>query len=258
VDGELEGGRPNQIFRNGNLVIRPASRWTPAVHQLLMHLKQARFLGAPFPLGFNERGDEQVSFVEGDVHGGLESDDSRSEQALKSAGKLLRRYHDAPRYFLNANTLNLPWMFPARQPVEVMCHGDFAPYNVTHRGAEIVGLFDFDTAHPAPRIWDVAYAVYRWAPLTGAHNSETFGTLEEKIGRAKLFCVAYRLSAEDWDQLVPMVITRLNGLIEHMYVQAAAGNETFAAHIRDGHDQLYKGDIEFVLANQKLIHEGIR
>jgi len=31
-----------------------------------------------------------------------------------------------------------------------------------------VALIDFDTAHPGPRIWDVAYAAYRFVPLTVA------------------------------------------------------------------------------------------
>ncbi len=34
---------------------------------------------------------------------------------------------------------------------------DFAPYNITFVDGCVHGIIDFDTLHPGPRIWDVAY-----------------------------------------------------------------------------------------------------
>ncbi|WP_405867085.1 phosphotransferase [Streptomyces sp. NBC_01515] len=44
-------------------------------------------------------------------------------------------------------------------PVEVICHGDFAPYNCVFTGEGAVGLIDFDAARPGPRAWDLALHV---------------------------------------------------------------------------------------------------
>jgi hypothetical protein len=57
------------------------------------------------------------------------------------------------------------WYFPPREPVEVVCHGDLAPYNCVFDGDRLVGVIDFDTAHPGPRLWDVAGGAYRLVPL---------------------------------------------------------------------------------------------
>jgi hypothetical protein len=37
----LEGGGRNVVHRRGNVVIRDARPWTPAVHSLLRHLEEA-------------------------------------------------------------------------------------------------------------------------------------------------------------------------------------------------------------------------
>lgn len=63
-------------------------------------------------------------------------------------------------------------MLPARSPAEVICHGDIAPYNSAVRDGRVIGFIDFDTAHPAPRLGDVAYAVYRYAPLHAPENPD--------------------------------------------------------------------------------------
>lgn len=257
MDQELKGGRANQIFKQGDAVSRPSGPWSGAVHKLLVHLHQSGFTAAPRPLGFDDHGNELVSFVEGTVHNDLSGSEARSAGALVSAANLLRRYHDATVSFLTPETIGLPWMLPAQEPFEVLCHGDYAPYNVTQQEGKVVGIIDFDTAHPAPRLWDVAYAVYRWAPLSGPQNDESFGMLQDKIGRAKLFCDAYQLGLTDRKNLPEMTIKRLQALVDHMHKQAAAGNETFASHIRDGHDQLYVGDIEFIKTHSKQIREGI-
>jgi len=63
-------------------------------------------------------------------------------------------------------------------------HGDADPDNCVVKDGLPVGFIDFDAAHPGPRIWDVAYAVYRFAPLPGPENPESFGTPREQGRRA--------------------------------------------------------------------------
>src|SRR5690606_4734144 len=53
----------------------------------------------------------------------------------------------------------------------------------------------FDTAHPAPRLWDVAYAAYRFVPLTGSpRHGGAVPPLAAQARRARLFCDAYALA----------------------------------------------------------------
>ena len=45
---------------------------------------------------------------------------------------------------------------PPVEPAEIVIHGDFARYNCVLQDGNVAGVFDFDTAHPAYRLWDVA------------------------------------------------------------------------------------------------------
>ena len=60
-------GNVSAVVRVGNTVRRAPGPWTPAVHALLRHLERAGFLGAPRARGFDERGREVLTFVEGET-----------------------------------------------------------------------------------------------------------------------------------------------------------------------------------------------
>ncbi|MEV4013459.1 phosphotransferase [Nonomuraea angiospora] len=87
-----------------------------------------------------------------------------TDDALTAVGALLRDYHDATLGF--PADPDLSWYFPPVGPAEVICHGDVATYNCVFRDGLPVAFIDFDTAHPGPRIWDVAYAAYRFVSLS--------------------------------------------------------------------------------------------
>jgi hypothetical protein len=89
-------------------------------------------------------------------------------------------------------------------------------------------------------MWDVAYAVYRFAPLHAPGNPDSYGSVAEQGRRAARFCRAYGVPA---DAALPgMVTDRLRDLMEFMRDQAAQGNEAFQSHIKDGHLSLYQAD----------------
>ena len=64
---------------------------------------------------------------------------------------------------------------PGDLPAEVVCHNDFAPYNVVFDDGGPVGVIDWETAAPGARVWDVAYAAYRWVPLSRSAPAELHG-----------------------------------------------------------------------------------
>jgi len=157
----LAGGNMGEVVRVGVTVRRPAGEWTPAVQRLLEVLGDAGVSGIPRPLGLDERGREVLSFVEGDNLAAADPELLWSDRVLIGAGALLRRLHDASVPLVDAGLL---WRSTAREPVEVICHNDFATYNFIVRDGELVGAIDFDLASPGPRLWDLAYLAYRIVP----------------------------------------------------------------------------------------------
>ena len=254
----LEGGRQNQIRRIGDYVHRPTGRWTNQVHKLLNHLRKNEFYSAPEPLGFDDQGQEIVSFIKGNVSNYPLSPNASSLQALISAAHLLRNFHDASQSFLDdVSSEEKCWQLPVRYPMEVMCHGDFAPYNVVLDGKQAVGLIDFDTCHPGPRSWDIAYALYRWSPFTNPDNKDGFGSIEEQILRARLFCQAYGLANIQRVGLAHLIIERLHVLVDFLITQAQKGDNVCESNMQDGHHLLYLADMEYIKHHLIKIEAGL-
>ncbi|MBB1256784.1 phosphotransferase [Streptomyces sp. OF3] len=249
---DLRGG-VNIIRRHGGAVHRPTSPATPAIHRLLHHLHDHGFHAAPRPLGLTADGDERLTFLEGDVPDTL-TPDLRTPALLTSTATLLRRLHDAGVTFRPRPDDS--WLFPPRQPAEVMCHGDAAPYNCVVEDGVAIGFIDFDAAHPGPRVWDVAYTVYRFAPLQAPDNPESFGTPQDQALRAAAFCRAY--GPEVGEEVIDVVPARLKALIDFMRDQAAQGNEAFRQHIREGHIDAYEADIRYVRAHRDTLRAAFR
>ncbi|PRY43633.1 phosphotransferase family enzyme [Umezawaea tangerina] len=145
---------------------------------------------------------------------------------------MVRRLHDASVDLVGTSG----WQFPAREPAEVVCHGDLAPYNVVFADGLPVGVIDFDTAHPAPRWWDVAYAVYCLAPFSPA-----FGTPEEQWRRARLFCAEYGCPG---DGLVDRVLARLADM-----VRAIREDPAFHVQRAEEHDEHYLSHVDYIRAS---------
>lgn len=246
---ELQGG-VNVVRRVGATVVRPAGPHTESVHALLRYVRSRGFTGCPQVLGLDRSaGTETLSLLPGETAIYPLPPAFRTDAALVSAARLLRRYHDATVGFDLAAWR--AWFLPEREPVEVVCHGDFAPYNCVVIDGEVVGVFDFDTAHPGPRRWDAAYAAYRWVPLADPSNPDGFGDIAEQRRRLVLFCESY--GSLDPPAVVAAAIERLRALVDTMHQLAADGQEAFARHLDDGHDDLYLTDAAYLEANADVL-----
>jgi Ser/Thr protein kinase RdoA (MazF antagonist) len=248
----LTGGGVNEVVRVGGTVRRPTGPHSPRVHDVLRRL--APLDGVPRVHGVD--GDREVlDFLPGNVPGALVGA-AASESALGSAARFLRRFHDATALFAS----DLPhdgWMFPAGDPVEVVVHGDYAPYNCVLEGERVVGLVDFDTARPGPRIVDVATGAYRWVPLSAACPEEFSPEPAEQARRLAAFCAAYGLDAAGRAVLLDAVVAELVRLVEFLRAQAAAGSAAFAAHVAEGHDQHYLADVDHVARHRSLFQDAL-
>ncbi|WP_437331819.1 phosphotransferase [Sorangium sp. So ce394] len=251
VEETVFQGGVNTVRRRGDRVHRPATAAAPAIHRLLRHLRAAGFDAAPEPFGYDDEGNEVLSYLEGDVHNALPAE-LRTPELLTSAAALLRRFHDASATF--APGPDDRWQLPARSPAEVVCHGDLAPYNCVVRAGRVVGFIDFDNAHPGPRVWDLAYAVYRFAPLHAPTNPDSAGSPEEQARRAAAFCRAYGVAAGA--ELLDTVVDRLAALLATMRKRAEAGEAASQAHIAAGHPALYEEDIRYLGAQRERLLRG--
>ncbi|WP_037079787.1 aminoglycoside phosphotransferase family protein [Rhizobium sp. CCGE 510] len=254
----LEGGRAGQIWRNGNTVIRPSGAWTPTVHRFLRHLRSGGFLAAPEPIEISAENQDVVSFVAGRVCEDLGDPLVGSETMLISAARLLRDFHSASHGFLEGDGEVQTWMLPPQEPREIVCHGDYAPYNVATAQHEAVGIIDFDAAHPAPRLWDLAYGVYRWAPLSDPSNPGVISGLDEQLRRAEIFCKAYGTTAEERRQLPETICRRLQALVDFMQTRASAGDKTFVEDVAAGDARLYLSDIDYISNHRDRLLRALR
>jgi hypothetical protein len=153
------------------------------VHALLLHLEAVGFEGAPRFLGIDDEGREILSYVEGRVYPGVDELDDQpvtilSDALLVSAGRLIRRFHDATA----GSTL--------AGGAEVVCHPDLGQHNIVFQGSRAVAIIDWDEdVAPGPRILDFAHAVWSLAEI-GCQG----GAIEEQARRVRVLCDAYR-----WD-----------------------------------------------------------
>lgn len=222
----LSGGNMGAVHRRGPEVLRPAGAWTPRVHALLNRFADAGIDATPRPLGVTADGRERLSYLPGEVPGYPLPDWVWTEPVLLDAAQLLRRLHDASVPLAGEAE---GWRSPVREPAEVVCHNDFAPYNLVFAAGRPVGVIDWDYCSPGPRIWDLAYLAYRLAPLTGALETGPF-TAAERSRRLRLLLAGYGLDASP-AELVTVVVCRLRDLAD--FSDAAAvrlGNPELAEH----------------------------
>jgi len=250
--GEGSGDRP---FRRGDLVWRCARPWSGSVQALLAHLQAHGFDTAPRPAGLDADW-ERVTFLPGKIADIERDAEMQSAPALLSAAGWLRRYHDctAP---IAGNWAKRTWQLPPREPLDVICHGDFAPYNIVLRDGKLAGVIDFETAHPGSRIWDLAYAIYRWAPLSSAIVAHELSRIERQIERARVFLEEYGLNSELRATAVDGIITRLEALVSFMETEASTGSAKYQRNIEEGHDRLYRQDIAYIQRHREQIVAGV-
>lgn len=149
------------VVRVGGTVRRVSGGWTAAVHELLRCCESAGIAETPRPRGIDAEGREVLTFIPGATLEQAPPETRWAPSMLDAAGALLRRVHDAGAPLA---ARDLAWRSDAHAPAEVLCHNDFAPYNLIVREGRLVGVIDFDMASPGPRLWDFAYLAYRLVP----------------------------------------------------------------------------------------------
>lgn len=199
---QLVGGRQSSgIIRVGDTVRRPLHRNCEFVHALLRHFEVVGFDGAPRLLGIDDEGREILTYIEGEVFVGPDEvgDPVRvlSDPQLASAGRLIRRVHDATAGTSLAGA------------AEVVCHPDLGQHNIVFRDEEAVAIIDWDEdVAPGSRIFDLSHVVWCLAEI-----GEQGGEVAEQARRARIVCDAYGWS--DRGALIDEIEARFRRALTH-------------------------------------------
>jgi hypothetical protein len=195
---KLLGGNINAaVVRVDSTVRRQLTSNSATIHQLLLHLEKKGFTGSPRFLGIDEQGREILTFLEGDT--GIPTYIWQCDEPLIAAARLLRQYHDSTVDFEQPKSSNWAYMYPDDKRHEVICHNDFAPYNMVFAAGVPYGIIDFDLAGPGPRLRDVAYAAYWMTPMS-LNSTDQIAFAEVDIAnesrRCRLFCEIYGIPVD--------------------------------------------------------------
>ncbi len=225
------------------------------MHRLLAHLRAAGFDGAPLSHGIDDQGREILEFVPGIAGSTPWPAFLASEDAVRSVGKLLRRFHDASSGFVWSATD--AWFVPARAPHEVICHGDLSLDNIIFRDGVAAALIDFDVAHPGPRLWDLAWALYCLAPLHPAEAHEADERIASQCRRARAFASGYGLDAAQRAALAHVAGVRLDQVALDIEALADRGIAAFIESRAAGHPAMFRAHAAHIRANSAMLNAAL-
>jgi hypothetical protein len=209
VELPLHGGRTTPgVVRIGTTVRRPPGPNAEAVRRFLRYLVARGFGGVPAFLGTDARGRDIFAWVEGEVPADL---GFHSDDALRDAARLVRRFHDLGADFVEASGLGTAGA--------VMCHNDLSPCNFVFRDGLPVAIIDLDAMAPGPRTRDLGYAAWLWLDI-GSPDIDA----AEQARRLGVFLDAYGLG----DRLGVLA-----AMVERQAELAAEGRRTGNAAMAD-------------------------
>ena len=198
------------IVRVGETVRRPLRPFSLTVQAYLAHLRDAGFAGAPLPFGVDEQGREVLSFVPGDVPRNPLPPETAGDDVLVALAGLIRRLHEAsagwtppPDAVWGGTPANAG---PITERTELISHRDYYPGNVIFRDGLPVALIDFDLAMPTTRLYDIANALWYWAPLRDPRDRAPAFADADIPHRVAVFADAYGMTARQRAELAPFAV----------------------------------------------------
>jgi Ser/Thr protein kinase RdoA (MazF antagonist) len=211
----------------------------------MRHLHAAGFTRVPEPLGMDQRGREIISLLPGAPATYPLPAFAWTDATLAAVARMLRAFHDASVGFRPPGEAR--WQWPAHAPAEVICHNDFAPYNLMFEDGEPTGVIDIDFASPGPRVWDMAYAAYRLVPLTDPANPDApFPGVREQARRLADFCAAYGEPRVRPEHVLASAVANLRELVAFIERRASAGDRAQRAVLARGDVAIYARDIAYL------------
>jgi hypothetical protein len=189
------GAMTDGVVRVGDTVRRPPRHARQMTRDVLLHLERAGFDAAPRWRGFDDQGRDILTWIDGvtftergRMHPYIGDPPDRitfSDEQVTVAMHLLRRYHDT---FVD----------------DVICHGDFGPWNLVWRDELPVAVIDFDDVYRGDPADDVGYALRTFVSYGFAASRPA-----ELVRRTEAALAAYGRSFD-----VPAILDREYDLAE--------------------------------------------
>lgn len=241
-DEQMGYGRFSKPVRHEAEVHRYPPQDNREVHRFLRHLEAAGCSLAPRYLGQAPDGAERLSYIAGVTGYPPLEDEVRSDAALTSVGRAIRRVHDASHGFawaLNVESGEQSTVKP--RVIDCIGHHDLAPWNMVFDGTDVVGIIDWDTAGPSSRVWDLAYAAHQFVPFHQSADLAAWGwnTEPDRRARLRLLLASYAGSISP-TELIDAAVLRLMATGAHIELQGLAGTPAFQQIYEDGHQVGYR------------------
>lgn len=229
VEIQLKGGVANAgaVVRSGEFVLRPSNPNTPTIHRFLSAIGEAGFDEASQPIGVDADGRERLRFITGDVPLPPYPDWARTDDALGSIARLIRRFHDAARVFEPQDSDT--WSVETADPTggTIVCHNDVCLENVVFREGQAVGLLDFDFASPGRPVYDLACFARMCVPIDDESCSRLGWRPADLPGRLRLVADEYGLLASERSELVQVLHESIGRGGEFVFRRVQAGDVNF-------------------------------
>lgn len=199
--------------------------WSTTIHELLRYLEAAGFPYSPRVLGVDEDGCEVLSYIAGDS-GPAGWAKVVDDAGLVAMARLLREYHEAVVGFRPSE--EAAWAARTGPPDrdELVCHGDFGPWNLVWRGTQPVGILDWDYAWPHRTVHDIAYALEYVAPFRDDRECMKwlgYSSPPDRARRLERFAEAYGLTSTAG--LIDEVVNQQQLVLDRARQLAAEGRE---------------------------------
>jgi hypothetical protein len=256
----LRGGIANAgaVRRVGHVVRRPANEHSATIHALLRHVRRAGFDGVPEPLSLDPGGEEELTFIPGEVPYPPFPKWSQADDVLASAVALLRRFHDATVGFVAP--AGASWSREMADPDggEVICHNDVCPENVVFRQGVAVALLDFDFAAPGGRLYDLARLALMCVPIDTAEDAARTGRSEfDPFVRLRVVADAYGL-APPRTGLIDALERDIRGGGDFLQRRIDRGEQAFITMVADmGGMERYDRRREWFTAHRERFVESV-
>lgn len=250
----LAGNDTHPVVRIGDTVHRPTSWWTPAVHELLKYLESINFKYSPRVLGFDDQGREILTFMDGES--GKEGwFKIHSDQGLRNYAKFLREYHQAVAGYKPAADSVWAYAEGGLKPGEIICHGDFGPWNITWDGETPVGIIDWDLVFPTKPSYDIMYALEWSAPFHDdkmALEWHHFKEIPDRKRRIDVFLEAYGTSRQEIGDVVSGVAAMQRTGANHEKLLAERGLQPQVDWVANGDLEVIEKRAQWTEANRHL------
>lgn len=238
IEDEMARGRFANVRREGDTVLRHPVIYNSGSLALLRHFENEGCSLTPRVLEVSERR-ERLSYIPGLTGYPPLTEELRSEDALVSVARAARTIHDLSVSFVDRESYDwhpLESCRPVRD-LEIIGHGDLAPWNIVFEGTEVAGIIDWDAAGPMTRSWDMAYLAHQFVPFHLGDDISSWGWDSPPDRRARLALLCDTYGGLDPEDVLDDAILRLHSTGIFLRQRIRAGDPQFEAQRRERHDR---------------------